>query len=407
MSAIIGLNESDLVFDAHSGADTEHFRITVTQHIGHVETAWRKLCAGRLASPGLSYDFIRLWVTYCGIPAHQQRFVLAERNGEPIALLPLHLKKLWDVRVLTWFPGAHVGCYTPIAELTKLSALGKQGRAQLWRSMLDRCKGADLVFLRSIPAQVEGQEDLFAELGQSIITDTLYRAEFSSWEICDREQRSRTRRKHDRQQSDRLSALGAVNFEEVLDPTAKQAAIEIMFRQRSERFRAQGIRDCFVVDGLTGFYHDVAKPGSGVDVRLHVLKLDGEIVAVRYNVVEGDRMFCLISSMTEDPALQSGSPGKQCLLRVMQTVFDQGIRGFDMGAGFSDEKRHWCNVQIPLRHHYIPLTPYGFVAAAGHGGLQRIRAWAKNNPRIKSAVRTWNQLRGGTTPHSDQAQSAH
>ena len=56
-----------------------------------------------------------------------------------------------------------------------------------------------------------------------------------------------------------------------------------------------------------------------------MLRLNGEIVAVRYNIVHGDRMFCLISSMSDDPAIQNGSPGKQCLLRVMQTVFDAGL----------------------------------------------------------------------------------
>src|SRR5690606_23021728 len=191
--------------------------------------------------------------------------------------------------------------------------------------------------------------------------------------------------------------------EEITDPDEAQSAIAVMFRQRSERFLAQGIRDCFVVDGLTGFYHEAARPGSGVDVRLHALRLSGEIVAVRYNVVQGDRMFCLISSMTEDPGLQAGSPGKQCLLRVMQTVFDQGMSIFDMGAGFSDEIRHWCNVQIELRHHYVPLTPFGFIAGTAHGNMQRFRAWAKQNPRVRAGVRAWSQWRGRSKPSSEQS----
>ena len=117
-------------------------------------------------------------------------------------------------------------------------------------------------------------------------------------------------------------------------------------------------------------YDATVAPNSGVDVRLHVLRLNGEIVAVRYNVVHGDRFFCLISSMSDDPAIQGGSPGKQCLLRVMQTVFDQGARIFDMGAGFTDEKRHWCNVQIPVRQHYIPLSAIGSVSASGFGSAR-------------------------------------
>lgn len=396
------VDDLELGLGAAPRAEKRNLTFRVSENIEDVEPAWRQLSADAVESPGQSYDFIRLWTRYRQIPASEQRYVVAELDGTPLAILPLHLKRLRDVRVLTWFPGTHAGCYAPIADLDRLAALGPEGRAELWRGMIAQCRGADLVLLRTVPVEIDGRPGLFDQLGTTVTTDTLYRAQFSSWESCDREQRSRTRRKHDRQQGDRLAALGTVAFEEITDPDEAQAAIGVMFRQRSERFRAQGIRDCFVVDGLTGFYHEAARPGSGVDVRLHVLRLDGEIVAVRYNVVQGDRMFCLISSMTEDPALQAGSPGKQCLLRVMQTVFDQGVTVFDMGAGFSDEKRHWCNVQIALRHHYVPLTPFGFLASMAHGSLQRFRAWAKHNPRVRAGVRAWSHWRGRIKPSSDQ-----
>lgn len=186
--------------------------------------------------------------------------------------------------------------------------------------------------------------------------------------------------------------MGEVSFEEVRNGGDTRCAIETMFIQRSARFKAMGIRDTFVRDGLIGFYHDLAKAGSGVDVRLHILRLNGQIVAVRYNVVHNDRMFCLISSMSDDLAIQNGSPGKQCLLWVMQTVFDQGIRVFDMGSGFTDEKRHWCNVQMSLRQHYVGLTLQGAVIVKAHRVFQKMRAAIKANPQLKAAVRGGRQI---------------
>ncbi len=103
---------------------------------------------------------------------------------------------------------------------------------------------------------------------------------------------------------------------------------------------------------------------------------------MRYNIVHGDRLFCLISSMSEDSALRPGSPGKQCLLRVMQTMFDEGFRVFDMGEGETDEKRHWCNVRIPVRHHYVPITRRGALAMAAHRALHQARAQIKSDPRL-------------------------
>ena len=117
-------------------------------------------------------------------------------------------------------------------------------------------------------------------------------------------------------------------------------------------------------------------------------------------------MFCLISSMVDCDRIQTGSPGKQNLLRVMQTVFSQGIRVFDMGAGYTDEKRHWCNVQVPLRQHYVALTPLGMGVAAAHRVYQSLRAKAKANEGIKAKLRQASlhidRVLGRDKPKSDQ-----
>jgi CelD/BcsL family acetyltransferase involved in cellulose biosynthesis len=374
--------------------------VLVTNRIEDVEDVWRELSRLSIESPGQSYDFIRHWVSHRKVPQSHQRYVVGRVDGVAVALLPLHRRRVYGLSLFSWFPGANAGCYAPIADHARLAALGHGGRSRLWAAMTRELGGADLIYLRAIPAEVGGHSGLFDELGSSLAVETLYRSEFTSWEECDRLQRSRSRRKHDRQQGDRLSAMGAVTFEEIGNSGDTRSAIDAMFQQRSARFKAMGIRDTFIRDRLTGFYQALARPGSGVDIRLHVLRLDGAVVAVRYNVVHNNRMFCLISSMSEDPAIQNGSPGKQCLVRVMQTVFDQGFRVFDMGSGFTDEKRHWCNVQIPVRQHYIGLTLKGKLIVRLHSALQRARAAIKANPQLKTAVRAVRQVLGRFSPHS-------
>ena len=106
--------------------------------------------------------------------------------------------------------------------------------------------------------------------------------------------------------------------------------------------------------------------------------------------------------MSEDPTLRPGSPGKQCLLRVMQTMFDEGFATFDMGEGFTDEKRHWCNEQIPVRHHYIPITRRGAVAASLHRSWQLTRARIKSDPKLLELAKRLRgvvaRLKGGSAP---------
>lgn len=376
--------------------------LKATHRLADVEAIWRALTAGSIESPGQSIDFIRAWVTALKIPERDQFYVVAYHEGTPVALAPL--QRRWDkgVRVLSWFPGPHVGCDAPIIDVARVSAMSPEERRRLWIRLLRSIAGADVVYMKAVPKLVVDGVDLFAELGQWIEADTLYRAAFTSFEDADKTQRSKSRRKHDRQQGEKLAAMGDVAFGEVGNGAEALAVLDVMFRQRAARFREMGVFDPFAIPLVRAFYDATARDDSGVPVKLHVLRLNGEIVAVRYNIVHGDRLFCLISSMSDDPAIQHGSPGKQCLLRVMQTVYAEGFRTFDMGEGLTDEKRHWCNQQIPVRHHYMPITRRGAIAASGHRGWHNLRRRIKSDERLhglaKSARGLVLKLTGKSAP---------
>lgn len=361
--------------------------VQLAHRIDEVSATWAALEAAEIESPGQSAAFTRAWVGAFGIAEADQFYLTAAFDGEPVALLPLWRRRVKGVRLLSWFPGPHVGCNAPLVDAARLATLGSVERAALWSAMLERLEGADLIYLKSVPQLFVAGVDIFAELGQTIEAETLYRAQFASWDDANTTQRSKSRRKHDRQQGERLEALGQVEFEEVRGSPEALPILDVMFRQRAARFVAMGVPDPFAEPGMRAFYDATLSPAAGVDVRLHVLRLNGEIVAVRYNIAHGERLFCLISSMSDDATIQAGSPGKQCLLRVMQTVFDAGYRVFDMGAGFTDEKRHWCNLKLPVRQHYVPLTKLGTVAANGHLGWQVLRQRLKANKAVMGLVK--------------------
>lgn len=368
------------------------FTVQVTHHIAEVEEPWRALERLGIDSPGQSFDFIRLWAESTKVPLADQLYVVGSQDGRPVALLPLCRKVLRGVQVLTWFPGSHVGCNAPLVDAERLAALGPEGRSALWHSMLVGRREADVVYLKAVPKQPVGAQDLFAELGTALPVETLYRAQFASWEQCNTTQRNKSRRKHDRQQGERLDALGAVGFETVSRQDAP-AVLEIMFRQRAARFAAMGVTDPFASAEIRRFYERTLSLRGPLEVKLHALRLNGDVVALRYNVAHADHLFCLISSMSADAAIQVGSPGKQCLLRVMQTVFEEGYRVFDMGAGLTDEKRHWCNVQVPLEHRYVALTPIGRLAITAHQSWHATRRRIKSNKTLARLVRAARQVR--------------
>lgn len=333
------------------------WHIQVSDRLVDVEATWLALEEAGIESPGQSYEFTKVWIDTFDIPSDRQRFIAISHKDRPIAVLAFERQKRFGIRVFAPFAECHVGTNSQLMDVDYWRSLSVEEQAAVWTAVKEAVD-ADLVFL---PAILSDQVALFGPGSKSVATESLYRTEFSSWEDVDRVQRTRNRRKHDKQQGAKLAASGEVTFEAVGAGDDAAHAIDIMFADRAARFAEQGIDDPFKTPKVRAFYRSIFESGERLKGKMHLLKLDGEVIATRFNLVMQDRMFCLISSMSVAPRLQPGSPGKQVLLKGMQTMFDAGTRVFDMGAGFSDEKRHWCNVQLPLSNVYLPKTFKGRV----------------------------------------------
>jgi len=379
-----------------SSADCAELNVSVivSDDISRVKSEWRSLEKHGLESPGQSYEFIRLWIDSFSVAKKDQSFFVVKLDNKPIIGMAFELDSHMGVKVLVPYGAYHVGSGAPLVDSKAMASLSSSQRKELWLALRNSFKGVDIAFFRFVPQYTTNKDnDLFSQIGVSVPADQLYRAEFDSWESCDKEQRTRTRRKHDKQHSIKLNAFGDVAFEEMSAKSPKaREIIEIMFAQRAKRFAVQGIEDPFVEQDRKEFYHKAGALEGDLSGVLHILRLNGEIIAIRYNLVHQGRMFCLISSMSENVKIQKGAPGKQCLLRVMQTVFDNGINMFDMGAGLTDEKRHWCNKTVSLVHYYMPLTLLGYVVMSGHRLKKYLRYKIKNNSNMIVFVKKIRKL---------------
>jgi len=355
--------------------------VSSTCNIADVEAIWRDFERFGIVSAGQSLDFTKTWIARFNVAPQNQLYVTSQARGKTVALLPLKRVRRFGVDVLTWFSGPHVGCNAPLVDRELFAKLSVLERINVWQQMRRGLFGADLAYLHGVP--VFAGADYFAQLGTFVAGDDLYRAEFANWEACAAKQHTRSRRKHDRQQGAKLADMGKVEFFELgAGDAGVGEALETMFAQKAFRFKQWGIENPFNDPQVHQFYGDLMQGDKELQGKLHVLKLNGEIIAVRYNLAHKNIMFSLISSMSEREDLKAGSPGKQNVLRAMKHIFDANYTVCDMGAGYSDEKRHWCNLIIPLRTHYVPLSARGETVTKVHRTKNRARKAIKDNARV-------------------------
>lgn len=350
--------------------------VTATERLADVEAAWRGLEAQGIDNPGQGIEFVRAWLDHFAVREEDRLFLLAQRDDHPLMLLPLQRKRSVGFSAITWLTGDHLGMSAPLVDKPAFAMMTDFDKHQLWNRLTQLPLDADMVNLSNLPtdiARLTGLGEFFTSVPAA---DRVFRARFPGWEACDADRRNKHRRKVDRQQGAKLDALGEIGFEVLVagDPVAD--VIDTMFVQKAARFRELGIADPFAAPRVRAFYKDAFRRARGV---LQVLRLDGRIIAVRYNLSAGGGLFCLISSMTTCPQTQAGSPGKQGLLRVMQTAFGDGHAFIDMGRGENDEKRQWCNEEIEIAHYSHALTPLGHLARAGQQFNEHVRTRIKGN----------------------------
>lgn len=385
------VDESKAALPGVAMAAGEGMSVWLSHRLDEVEPVWRSLEANGIISPAQSFDVLSLWARHFRIPQEDQVYLVGIARGRAAALLPLWRTRIYGLRTLTWMTGEHFGAHAPLVDRDTLSVLTPEERALFWKRMLGLMPNADVLHLAAVPAELALATG-FAAATESVAADYLYRSRFPDWATCDAERRDKHRRKVDRQQGTKLAALGAVEFCEIGPGSEAAALLDTMFSQKATRFAAQGIKDPFSDSAVRAFYKAVLAPGSAVDGLLHVLRLDGDPIAVRCNVRIGAALYALISSMSCCERVRAGSPGKQNLLRVMQTAFDAGVATIDMGKGPSDEKRLWCNEIVPLSDHYAPLSGLGRICLPGLMARRRARETIKGNPQLYGLARRARSL---------------
>lgn len=362
---------------------------TVTSNIYDVEPIWRELEKFGLQSPGQSFDFVRAWVEKLELPPQDQIYVTAYFNKKPFLVLPLTIKKRLGATILTWFVGDHVACNAPLFDVSIMSKLDETQRAEFWKALLHALPPSDAVYLPGLPTGKRVQFEAFEGLGKKPVCDYVYRTEFDSWDECEKSRRNRKRRRRDKQHRQKLDALGEVKLTNVTDPAEIQSVLKVMFEQKRRRFEQLGIEDPFGDQKVRDVYFDALANAKSIKPELLVLWLDDDVISVRYCIGHGDKLFALVSSMSDDEEIMVGSPGNQCILEILQSKLGEGsYKTIDIGVGESDEKRRWCNELQPVCNRFVPRTPLGWGFMVSQAGLERVKFLVKTNKLLFNFYKT-------------------
>jgi CelD/BcsL family acetyltransferase involved in cellulose biosynthesis len=140
-------------------------------------------------------------------------------------------------------------------------------------------------------------------------------------------------------QSDTRLAREGAEFV-VVKPAETSDAIRALCRLHAARWREREEPGVLATDALQHFHLEAApRLASRGLVRLYTLRINGETIAVQYNLRRDRRVYAYLSGF--DPAHARSSPGAALLAFSIRSAIAEGATHFDFLRKREDFKYHW------------------------------------------------------------------
>lgn len=150
-------------------------------------------------------------------------------------------------------------------------------------------------------------------------------------------------------QMKRMAALGAFQFHIVKPPQAEGApspgiveAVKVFVAQKRRQFKETGIAGALTRPGYEEFYH--AEASENPHAHISCLTLDGEIIAVHFGYLYGNRFYYLMPAY--DPRYAKYSPGRVLTYYLLEHCYSRGVQIFDFALGAEPYKYEWTADQV-------------------------------------------------------------
>ena len=364
--------------------------VTVFTDMAAVEPHWRALeQACVLATPYQHYDFLKLWQRHVGAVGGVSPFIVVGFNpfGTPLFLWPLGLRHVAGLRIAEFLGGKHAN-FNMALWRSDIAAHLEAGNVKAVLARLGR--EADLLKLINQPLTWGGATNPFALLPHQRAANYA----FSGGLIPDFDALLRARtnaaaRKKMRKKERTLAGYGAVRFERAEGQRDVRQALDVFFKQKSARMRAQGLHDVFADPNVRRFVEDAAitpRPDGMPLIELYTLSVDDMVVATLGGIVGRGRFCAMFNSITSGRYAVE-SPGEQLIVQLVRQCCERGLDTFDLGIGSARYKNLFCNDAEPLFDSFLPLNAAGRLPAVSY------RAAAAGKRMIKQRAWLWKLVK--------------
>jgi len=369
-------------------------RVEILSDFAEAEPYWREL-ERHFATPYQGYDFLRLWQRHIGSAAGVTPCIVAglDAAAAPLFLWPFGRCRLAGCEVLQFLGGGHANFNMGLWRSGVAAAFEAAELNAVFARLAD---SADLLRLCNQPLTWNGTTNPFALLPhQPAASSGFSGALIGDFEALLRAHTDSATRRKMRNKQRALEELGSVRFERAQDPQRIRQVLDAFFKQKNARMRALGISDVFANANVRRFIEAAASEptaGSAPPIELYALSVDDMVVATMGGIVGGGR-FCGMFNSIAGGRHAVASPGEQLILRLVRSLCERGLTGFDLGIGEARYKDLFCGDAEPLFDSFLPLTAKGRpLAAALRLGAAAKRA-IKQHPPLWSLVRAWRSLR--------------
>src|SRR4051812_8122976 len=368
-------------------------RVDIVGDLAAAEPAWRSLERSAFCTPYQRFELLDAWQRHVGEREGVEPFIViaSDREGKPLLLLPLGVRRKHGTRVASFLGGKHA---TFNMALWQSDFVSRASKADL-DALLDGLRAharTDVLALMQQPRRWQGLANPFMLLpSQLSANDCPVLMMAKDGAPTSRISNSFRRRLKGKER--KLQTLPGYRYRLAGSEADITRLLDWFFSIKPQRMAAQKLPNVFADPGVEDFVRDACTarlPGGGHAIDIHALECDDEVIAMFAGVADANRFSMMFNTYTLSAASKY-SPGLILMREIIDHYAARGFTALDLGIGSDDYKRLFCKDYEPIFDSFVPLTARGRLAAAGLSAMTRAKRVVKQTPALMQIAQ---RLRG-------------